>query len=143
MFVRWKKRFSSSKKRRYHGPYATHTYDRESKMSIRKPDNEQPCMLSAYLVKSVRIDGKPRQEATYLASIQRSFIDSPHRRLRFWQHVQKRIEPFNLSVEQLRKIKASLLEQVPDVTKEEIDTANKKFAEASARLKELLARRKA
>ncbi len=108
-----------------------------------KSADEKPCLLSAYLVQSVRINGKPRQKATFLASIQRLSLAYPLGRLHFWQAVQKRIEPFlpSLSPEQQQHIKAKLLEYVPDVTKEEIAAAREEWAQREARLKDLLGRK--
>lgn len=140
MFIRWKKRFTHSKK--WYRRYRQEQVDGKWK-TIPLTDDEKPCLLSVYLVKSVRIDGKPRQQATFLASIPRKNIVHPYQRFYFWQHVQKRIEPFlpDLSEEQQQAIKAKLLEVVPDVTKEQLQAVDEELARHTAELKALLGRK--
>jgi hypothetical protein len=94
-------------------------------------------LLIAYLAESKRIDGKPRQHAHYLASIQTDQLDAPHHRLRFWQAAQKKLQPLNLSPEQQQAMKTALLKKVPDVTREQREVANKEMNEAMARLQSL------
>lgn len=91
-------------------------------------------LYTAYLVESKRIDGKPRQRTIYLASIRDTQIENPHQRLQFWQSVQKKIQALCLAQEQLHTIKAQLLQRIPDVTKEQIEEAEKKWEEALAQL---------
>ena len=133
MFIRWKKRMTHSKKWRKN--YKEVKVDGKWKL-IPLTDDEKSCHLSVYLVKSVRIDGKPRQQATFLASIPRKNIAHPYQRFYFWQHVEQRIEPFlpDLSEEQQQAIKAKLLAVVPDVTKEELGAVD-------ARIEALLGRK--
>jgi hypothetical protein len=52
----------------------------------------------AYLVESKRLNGKPRQASTYLASIQERRLQSPYDRARFWQSVQKKLQPYGGTV---------------------------------------------
>ncbi len=150
MFIRWKKRLTISKKRdkqyKYVDTDMVHHIKEDGTpvyyvRSVPKTNEEKINSLSAYLCTSVRINGKPRQKATFLASIRIASLAHPRGRLRFWQDVQKRIAPFNLSYEQQARIKAKLLECVPDVTREEIAEADKRFAENTARLHELLGRK--
>ncbi len=79
-------------------------------------------LLSAYLVESKRVDGKPRQKTIYLASIRERFLPYANHRLYFWKRVQAKLNTLNLSPEQLQTVKEKLAERVPDVTQEQLQT---------------------
>lgn len=99
MFVRWKKK---------------------SRADYRMAGKSTPVTLHvAYLVKSERVNGKPRQKTVaYLASIKdRSIQHVTHRRY-FWQRVQASLQPLHLSEQEQHAIEAKLLERVPMPTEE-------------------------
>lgn len=122
MFVRWKARARKT--------LARHRF------SPNRPEDRIPDILYvAYLVKSVRIDGKPRQKTIYLASIRNTRMGYVGHRLHFWKSVQAKIEPLHLSIDQQYAIKAKLLERVPDVTKESINAENEELNRLTSRIK--------
>jgi hypothetical protein len=122
MFVRWKEQTRKT--------LARHRF------SPNRPEDRIPDTLYvAYLVKSVRVDGKPRQKTLYLASIRNTRMDYPNHRLHFWKSVQAKIEPLHLSIEQQHAIKATLLARVPDVTREQLRAENEEINRLTARIK--------
>jgi len=85
-------------------------------------EDPDPRSYSAYLVQSVRKEGKSRQRQYYLASITTYVVDSPKFRQSFWEKVERKLSQFkgNLTPEQLDGFKQKLLEQVPQVTPEQL-----------------------
>lgn len=101
MYIRWKKKARTTK--------WIH------KLGTAGLPAEPDILYVAYLVRSERIDGKPRQEQMYLASIRDTRLIYDTHRLHFWRSVAAKIAPLNLPIEQQRAIKAKLNERVPDV----------------------------
>jgi len=114
MFIRWKKRPTQG----YAGWYAR----RYSKGDI---------LLSAFLVQSVRIDGKPRQKQQFLASIHLSGATgnyggmdlsewrSMHERAQFWGTIDRGLYQMKLDNSQIQYIRDKLAETVKPLTSEE------------------------
>lgn len=96
-------------------------------------------LYSAYLAESRRINGKPRQRTTYLASIRDTQVDHPYHRLRFWQAVQTKMQVLGLSPEQQQLIKKRLLERIPDVSQEQLEEADRRMEAMTTRLRTLKA----
>ncbi|HAT45533.1 MAG TPA: hypothetical protein DDW33_14130 [Ktedonobacter sp.] len=104
MFVRWKKRTSHAKK----------SWLRE----------DHGATLSAYLVESIRIEGKPRQKViAFIHSIREPELTSLTSRYYFWHKVMTEVMrhyPFNsFTDEQKAKIITGLAKVVPLLTDEE------------------------
>lgn len=101
MFVRWKKVRRANK--RYAGkstPVTLHV---------------------AYLVKSERIDGKPRQKTiAYLASIKDYQIQYATHRRYFWQRVKATLQRLTLTEKEVQAIEQALLLRVTIPTDEDI-----------------------
>lgn|SRR5262245_40859057 len=71
---------------------------------------------AAILLRSVRIDGKPRHEyVTYLAGITKLDIKSVEHRVAFWNDALSKLDTHRdeISSEQRRKIEAALAARVP------------------------------
>ncbi len=106
MFVRWKKRTSHAKK----------SWIRD----------DHGATLSAELVESVRIDGKPRQKVVaFIHSIREPEVSSLTSRYYFWYEVTKKMRhyPFySLTDEQKAKIVTGLAKVVPLLTDEEFQS---------------------
>ena len=88
--------------------------------------------LRAYVVKSVRVNGKPRQKVVAsLASIREFSLNCPwtsgeehDRRNRaarasFWAQVEARLSQIELTEQDLQAVQASLAQVVPQLTAEE------------------------
>lgn len=113
MYVRWKKRTRS----RYH-----------------RPQDEQT--LSAILVESVRIDGKPRQRiVSYLGCIGSKRLTFFYHQVDFWQSVDKHLGALDLSAETRRSIEAALEAVVKKPTPEAQAEALSYFAELTSSIK--------
>lgn len=121
MYIRWKKRTSSSSQETHWGAHATHYYDRATGQFMKKPDHEQPLLMSAYLCQSVRVAGTPRQQAVYLASMQRTLLGNPVRRREFWADVKRHLDPLMLAIEDEERVRVKLMEVVPIATDEDIN----------------------
>lgn len=88
--------------------------------------------FSAYLVKSVRVNGKPRQKViAFLASVREFALDCPWTsgeekircnrtaRALFWEQVEARLAQIALMEENRQEVTASLTRVVPQLTAEE------------------------
>jgi hypothetical protein len=98
MYIRWKKR----QRKRWRKPTGFHT-------------------LSAYLVESHRVNGRPRQKTTYLASIWDKYIDTPTHRDYFWWRVEEKVAALALDEQTWLKIAAQLEETVPKPSPQEVE----------------------
>lgn len=89
--------------------------------------------LSAYLVKSVRVDGKPRQKVVaFLASTRQFQLDCPYTqgeakayrnrsaRYQFWKQVNARLGELVLTEEETQTVSAQLAQVVPPLSEEEL-----------------------
>lgn len=83
-----------------------------------KAEDEKINLLSAYLCTSVRVDGKPRQKALHLASINSKDVDKIAHQAHFWKHTQARLEGVSLSVEQRQSLEQALLKRIPRPSEE-------------------------
>lgn len=91
MYVRWKKRMRS----RRHRPTGEH-------------------MLTAMLVVSKRIDGKPRQHIlAYLGTISERHTTAYYHQLDFWTSAVPHINSLNLDAETVARLRANLERTVP------------------------------
>ena len=114
MYVRWQRR--TRKQLSWHHNHAS------------------PVLLTASLVESRPIDGKPRQHTVaYLGSIRERFLGEPGERRWFWRKVAPRLDALALSPDEREMIEASVARMVTRPTAEE-------EAESGARLRELEAR---
>jgi len=121
MYVRWKRR-ALKNGRRYH------------------PD---PHLLSAYLVESRRVDGKPRQRIlAYLGSINERFLDATWQQRNFWLTASQKLEALDLSKEERAAIDARLQAVVPRLTQDELEAAVAASQEALRRQEAVIARRR-
>jgi hypothetical protein len=90
-------------------------------------------LLSAVLVRSERINGKPRQKiVACLASIRETIIDNPYRRYYFWRKVDKRLESLGLEKAEHERIVAALASRVPRPTEAELRQEDRERAESNA-----------
>ena len=91
MYVRWKKRAMTSYRRR----------------------NGQTA-LTAVLVESQRVDGKPRQRTiSYLGTITQELVINPFRQTSFWASAERRLAQQGLDDATRARLEASLLRVVP------------------------------
>jgi hypothetical protein len=98
MYVRWKRR--PLKK--------SNSYD---------PDPQQ---LTAYLVESRRVDGKPRQRTVaYLGSIRERFLSEPGRRRWFWREIAPRLDALALPHIEREAIETTVARIVARLTEDE------------------------
>ena len=121
MFVRWKKRRLP--------PPAEHfrSYRNREKVGA-------TTLLSAVLVESVRVNGKPRQRiVSYLGSIQECNMQIPMLRRVFWRDVRERLNGVDCSRQEREAIEAKLAETVPEPSEEEIDALFSKLGEMFAK----------
>jgi hypothetical protein len=81
----------------------------------------------AYLVESVRVNGKPRQKQHYLGAIKNGCLDQTYDQAMFWQHAYKSMESLQLSEEQQEAIKAEMQKRVPIPSREAIEEYNKQL----------------
>jgi hypothetical protein len=118
MFVRWKR------KRR------KETWDREG--------SSPPYTLSAVLVESRRVDGRPRQRfVKRLGSLWEGRIDGPDRgwwRAVFWRDVDKNLDALGLDVETRARLEIQVTRRVPRPTEEDRERARVALAQAEARI---------
>jgi hypothetical protein len=130
MFVRWKRKRRKDDRRGW------------GKDQIVTPQ----WLLSAVLVESVRINGKPRQRTIrYLGSIREQYLDlsegaSTARRFHFWRGVEWSLDQLELSDLDRVRIIAAIEERVPQPTSEDIQRNNERRDELEHRLKVLQAR---
>lgn len=77
--------------------------------------------LSAHLVESVRLDGKPRQKTVaYLSSIKSQSLPMDAQRLNFWERVASRLATLDLTPEVQKQLIEQLEKRVPPVSEEQI-----------------------
>jgi hypothetical protein len=70
-------------------------------------------LYTAYLATNKRVEGKPHQTVTYLASIQNGQIGNPQHQQHFWQKVEESIKDLDLDSPTRTMIRTRLLERVP------------------------------
>ena len=90
-------------------------------------------LLTAVLVESRRVDGKPRQRVVaYLGGIREAHVDERERAHRtFWRGVDDRLDALGLDAEARARVEASVESRVRRVTPEN----RAEFDAAQARLK--------
>jgi hypothetical protein len=99
MYVRWKRHLMSARTADY---------------SWRKLHERPPYSISAVLVRSKRVDGKPRQEfVCHLATISEDHISMSIHRHYFWQKATSQLDALELDQAQRGKLERKLLEVVP------------------------------
>jgi hypothetical protein len=81
----------------------------------------------AYLVESKRVNGKPRQKATYLSCIRSTWLDAVAHQAHFWQTTLAKLDDMSLSTDQRESIEAALLQRVPRPSAEEIEANEARF----------------
>jgi hypothetical protein len=80
--------------------------------------------LTAILVESVRVDGKPRQRhIASLASIREREMDDVNRRCQFWEEVTRKLDRLDnrVSADDRCRIEAVLAERVSCATRKQYD----------------------
>jgi hypothetical protein len=80
--------------------------------------------LTAIVVESVRVDGKPRQRhIASLASIREREMDDVRRRCQFWEQVTHKLDRLDnrVSADDRRRIEAALAERVSCPTRKQYD----------------------
>ena len=106
MFVRWKSR-ARKRHHRYGHP-------------------ETPRLLTAVLVESHRVDGKPRQRTVaYLGSIRDDLLDEADVRWLFWRAMAARLDALGLPSAERARAEAAILDVVPRPTEGESVAATK------------------
>lgn len=138
MFIRWKRQMTRSKKSYklynevktdevyYTNPETGAVLYRYKK--VPKTEDEKTNRLSAYLCTSVRIDGKPRQKAVYLASISNKYKDAVGHRCSFWRQVSTRLDALSVSPELRALAEAAILQRIPRPSEEEVAKNEAEFA---------------
>jgi hypothetical protein len=118
MFVRWKTQVR---------PYLTKAWDREAREYRERAPARR---LSALLVESVRVNGKPRQKhIAYLGSITEAALGCPLSRQQFWHTTFDALDRLQLDAADRRKVEEAAMARVPKMTRAEYDAD---VAEASA-----------
>lgn len=116
MYVRWKRR-------RMTGPYL--------------PDGSQYA-ISAVLVESRRVNGKPRQKVIkHLGCIRESGIIHVGHRIGFWQTAAAAFKALNLPPEQQHAIEQALQKRVPFPSQQDRQREREEMAALEARIKRL------
>jgi hypothetical protein len=137
MYVRWKKR--ALRKQVHTGKYQRKVSAKGNRYiaAIRKSQPTGDYALSAQLVESRRIDGKPRQHVIkYLGTIDSHRIQDVGPRMFFWRHVGTALKALALPPEQQRPIELALHERVPFPTKEEIEAEREHFRQLEERIRQ-------
>ncbi len=105
-------------------------------VAIRESQPSGDYALSAQLVESHRIDGKPRQKVIkYLGSINEARIQYVGHRIGFWRTASAAFKALALPPEQQHIIELALHARVPFPTKESIEEERQHFAHLEASLK--------
>jgi hypothetical protein len=116
MYIRWK-----TKPRDPHYGYDENQVWRRGMIHKTK-------LYVAYLVKSIRVDGKPRQRITYLASIKENHLEHVAHQKYFWESALENLAASPMPEEQRGKIEAALLKRVPRPSPEAIAAHEKEAA---------------
>ena len=96
-------------------------------------------LLSAVLVSSRRVDGRPRQRIVgYLGSVRDVHLADSRRRERFWRGADARLEGLGLAPAERRAVEARLLATVPRPTAAELAATDTEFRAALAGLAALV-----
>ena len=93
----------------------------------------QDVRWNAVLVESVRVNGKPQQRhVAWIASITESRIDVEHQRRYFWDEVYERLDQLGnrISVDDRRRIEATIARKVPRLTREEHDASIEEYRQS-------------
>ena len=88
----------------------------------------QDVRWTAVVVESVLVDGNPRQrQVALLASITESEIEIVHHRRYFWDAVHERLDQLGnrMSIDDRRRIEATITHKVPRLSPEEHDASVK------------------
>lgn len=138
MYVRWKKR--ELRKQVFTGKYRWKVVGGQRRVvAVRRSEPTGDYALSAQLVESRRVDGKPRQKVIkYLGTINESKITYVGHRIGFWRTASAAFKALNLPPEQQHAIELALHDRVPFPTKDEIEAERAHFAQLEANLKQAL-----
>ncbi len=99
MFVRWKRRESSYKHRGW---------------IFRNIALERGATISAVLVESVRVDGKPRQRfICHLAKVREKQLDEKFTPFHFWRNATNKLASLPLDDSEKKKIEDQLSAKIP------------------------------
>jgi hypothetical protein len=92
--------------------------------------------LSAQLVESHRVDGKPRQKVIkYLGTINQSRIDQVNHRIGFWRTASTAFKALSLPSDQQHTIEQALHARVPFPTQEDVQKARDEMAALMASIR--------
>src|SRR5262245_31779952 len=116
MFVRWKTR---TPRRSWYADF---------------PHRNPGPSYSAVLVRSERVDGKPRQKVVlYLGHIKEKYRHSPARRFYFWERADRLLDSLNLTPAERQKIEEQLSAVVRRAIRDEVAQARQETMERLAR----------
>jgi len=128
MFVCWKKRISQAKEAKWSREYIDGKY--HSRM---KSEEEIDYTLSAYLMQSVRVNGKPRQKSiAFLISISRKDIEAGEISLQLWEHIVTTVIELALDEPTKEKVYAAIAEKTPRPPQASLEKAEQKAKELLA-----------
>lgn len=97
--------------------------------------------LAAYLCQSARVNGKPRQQALYLSSIDPDWLVSIAEQDRFWKDVSAKLNKAGIVGVERERIEALLLQKVARPSAEAVAEAKAKAkAMYEANMNKLLGR---
>jgi hypothetical protein len=133
MFVRWRRQISRAKQHQWRYEYL----DGKIVKAIRVPDAEKPYKLSAYLVRSQRINGKPKHQVlAFLGSLESEHL--AEKKPAWWVRVGQNLTPLNLDEYSTEQIFQALAQKTPRPTEEEMIVARKKDAAFEAYINKTL-----
>ena len=139
MYVRWKKRATT--KMVHTGKYQWKVSHKGNRYiaAIRKSQPTGEHIITAQLVESRRIDGKPRQKVIkHLGSVNEARIQHVGHRIGFWRAAGAALKALALPAEQHRAIELALHERVPFPSQEDVQKEREHFAQLGANIKRLL-----
>lgn len=134
MYVRWKRR--AMRKQVYIGRKWAIVKGERKIVNVRESRPTGEYALSAQLVESRRVDGKPRQKVIkYLGTINESRIHYVGHRIGFWRTAQAAFKALALPPDQQHTIELALHARVPFPSQEETQRDRDHFAQLEAALK--------
>jgi hypothetical protein len=134
MYVRWKRR--AMRKQVYVGRKWAVVKGQRKIVHIKESRPTGDYALSAQLVESHRVDGKPRQKVIkYLGTINESRIDQVNHRIGFWRTASTAFKALGLPPDQLHTIEQALHARVPFPTQEDVQKAHDEMAALMASIK--------
>jgi hypothetical protein len=135
MYVRWKRR--AMRKQVHVGRKWAIVKGQRTIVHVKESQPTGDYALSAQLVESHRVDGRPRQKVIkYLGTIREPAVAHVGHRMSFWRTVSAAFKALDLPPEQQHTIELALHARVPFPTMEEIDAHARMWADLTAKVKE-------